>query len=115
MQDKTLFIIALAGSVLGLGLLFVFSKILTLAPTTDLEQPDGRKIAIIGTITESRQRNNVTLMTISHTCTTTAVIFDNASITAKDVRILGTLSTYKGKKEIIVEKIEAIAQEKTTH
>lgn len=111
MQDKTLFTVAIAGSIIGLAILFILSKTLTLTPSENLDIPDGKKIAIEGTITRVQNLGTITKLTIRHTCNTDAIIFDNSTIEPSYARITGTLQTYKGKKEVIVDKIEKIKQE----
>lgn len=112
MEDKTLLVFAIGTALTGILALGILSSILKLEDTKNLENEAlGKKASVSGKVLSIDTRKNVTILTISSLCEVEGVFFEERPPIAKGdrVRILGTVQEYKGKREIIIEKIEAIS------
>lgn len=110
MQDKTLLTIALTTGFIGLAALFIILETSNLeeTPLNEIETDNGM-VKIIGTVSNTRQTEKTTFLSIEQTSTINAVIFEPVSIQKNQkVEIIGTTDEYQGETEILVEKIRVL-------
>jgi DNA/RNA endonuclease YhcR with UshA esterase domain len=112
MQDATLLKIAITTGLVGILLLFILSQTMEIAPST-LDQinkeKDGTYVAVNGNVQRVSVRGNATFVTMNASCTMTGVFFEQKNISLSretPITMKGTLQTYKGEKEIIIDELE---------
>jgi len=115
MKEKTLLKIALMCSVAGIVLLFLFSENIEI----DEKAIDkinmgsiGEYVKIKGTISKLIDTESVMILTIQQPSQITVVLFKKRPIELREgnyVEIIGKIEDYKGKTEIIADKIRVIS------
>ena len=114
MNDATLLRIATTAGLLGILALFILSETLDLAPITydeAREESDGSTIALEGTVQQTLQRGNATFIILNSSCTMKGVLFDKKDVIippGTHVIMRGTLQTYEGEREILVEEMDIV-------
>ena len=103
----------LAGALIGMLLLIALAKIINppLADIASLEENEEQEVRIQGTVTRITGLPKVTFIDIRDASgKITAVIFEPADL-AKDelVEVSGKVQVYKGKKELLAERIEKLS------
>jgi DNA/RNA endonuclease YhcR with UshA esterase domain len=108
--DKELTIASISISCIGIILLLIISTQIPSSTIAEIEsKEDGSHVRINTTITKTNIYKNQTFLTLTDTCTLTGIIAEPVTIPAgTKATITGKISTYKGKKEIIIERIELI-------
>ncbi len=114
MEDKTLKKIALIGAIAGIIVLFILSEKLGVSQQVISrldELPEGKEVEVLGVVTRVHDAGNVMFLEIAQERIdkTTVVLFrsGNVSIYEGDVvKVTGSLEEYKGKKEIIGNRVE---------
>lgn len=108
MEEALLLRLAMITSIMGLvSILFlVFTQTLPLN-----EQPEGEQpIRIRGTITNIKDYAQVSIVQIQHPTTTPVVFFEPTPLKqGMVVDIIGDLTCYQGKQEVLAENIEIIS------
>ena len=110
MQDRTLLIVALSCSIIGVIVLFFISSSIEIKHVTAAELQEmsvGSQVRLKGRITSVRQLENAELIYIVPTDTVPVMVFDNSGFSEGDlVTVTGEIEDYKGKRELIAERIE---------
>lgn len=116
MKEKTLLKIALISSVLGVFLLLIVQDNISLDPISPKEieeKNSGEVVKIIGFISGISNKDNLMFLKISEKRIdeVDVMLFKDHDIHLKEnqvVEIVGEVSEYKGKKEIIANKLRLI-------
>lgn len=105
MNEKQLLKICIVVAVFGIAVLFFLSKTAAEANIQDITEKDiEKKLVVSGVIENLRFTETMTIFTIQNM---TIVFFEKIDIQeGKKVRITGTVKLYKGKLEIVGERIE---------
>ena len=113
MQDSTLLKISLVTSIIGLVGLFLILQFSKLDESNIFELEDiveGDTIRIIGIVNSVNNKNNFTFISILQEKTVEGVIFDDINLSKNQkVEVIGKLSEYNNKKEIIIDRLEIIS------
>ena len=109
LTDHALTTISLTISLLGVAGLIIVSA----GTETRMElggaliSPDETTVTLHATITNAEERGNTTLLRIEERCELQGVIFSPMTIEVPmEAVITGTMSTYNGERELLVERIE---------
>jgi hypothetical protein len=109
MEDSTLLKISLACSIIGIIVLFFISSRIEIneIDLSNLNNVEiGNDVKIIGKIVKIKQFEKLTIIDLKKECTVPILLFDNISLdVGQEIQVNGKLDEYKGKKEIIAEKI----------
>lgn len=111
MQEKTLLRISLVITIIGLVFLFFYTQEYEIPKVTSLETiPPEEKVMVQGVIKKMSTSEKTIFMEISgqQLITMDVIAFPEEEPYLQegdDVKIQGTVETYKGKKEIIADKI----------
>ena len=113
MKESILLKIALICSLIGLIVLyFVSSKIEIKDYKPILNKNIGEDVKLNGIVTKVTDRGGVVFIEVSHQSPITVILFsseDNLKLKNGDnVEVVGEVQEYKGKNEIIAEKIRVI-------
>ena len=114
MKESTLLKVALACSLAGLALLYIVSSNIEFKDyePIKLDSSLGEDVKLLGTITKMTQKDDVAIIEVEHQNVITIILFtdDKNLILAKgdNVEVLGQVQEYKGKNEIIAQKIRVI-------
>ena len=113
MQESFLLKIALVTSLTGLVLLFVFADSIIVSDSTisKIDRTDqGNFVKIQGTLKAISNRNGITILQVEQPEVISVVLFSNSSFTeGQRVEILGKVSEYSGKEQIIADKMRVIS------
>lgn len=108
--DTTLLLISCSISSIGLlGIIILYltaqEPLSTIEELNEKEEYDG--VRIQGTLTAQEYKANHTILTIEQACTTSAILYNKQEhFPLHEILLIeGTLSTYKGTPQIIVESI----------
>jgi DNA/RNA endonuclease YhcR with UshA esterase domain len=104
MNEKQLLKICIAVAVIGIGGLFILSKTAAETNIQDITEEDiDKKLVISGVVDNLQVRETMTLFTIKNM---PVVFFEALDIQeGNTVKITGTVKEYKGKLEIVGEKV----------
>jgi len=113
MDDKLLTKLALTCSIFGLLFLFITSlyinpKQITIA---DLENTKEKDVLIRGRVTSIKNFESIALVEIAELKTANVVVFDKRLLkfgVGDNISVSGELRDYKGKKEVVAEKIRKL-------
>mgnify|MGYP001563227138 CR=1 FL=1 len=111
MQEKTLIRVSLIITVLGLGFLFVYTQIVDLTFTPDIETiTDSEKVAMKGTVRNLKVTDKAIFFDLEgeKIVHIEVILFADSSIYLREgdhVELTGQVEEYKGEKEVIAEKI----------
>ena len=111
MQEKTLLKVSLIAIIVGLSFLFLYSEELDLKSVETLEGiPNEETVKLKGKIVQLRQAENTYFLKIegSKIETSDVILFPEEDLFLKEgqfVEIVGDTEEYKGKKEVIANKI----------
>lgn len=112
MKDSSLLKIALACSLIGIVALFFILQVTELDEFSISELyllEDGSEVRIVGVVDRVVNKNNVTILSISQKEIISGVIFEHVEVNVGEkIELIGTLETYKGEREVLVEKINII-------
>ena len=113
MKETTLLKIALICSLLGLVLLYFISAKIDIKyyKPSKLSENVGDDVKLTGTITKISQNENVAFIEIDYSSPVTIVAFGSDELKLKNndvVEVIGKVQEYKGKNEIIAQKIRVI-------
>ena len=114
MKESTLLKVALACSLAGLALLYIVSSNIEFKDyePIKLDSSLGEDVKLLGTITKITQKDDVAIIEVEHQNVITIILFtdDKNLILAKgdNVEVLGQVQEYKGKNEIIAQKLRLI-------
>jgi hypothetical protein len=108
MKDRTLLWIALGSAISGIIALIV------IAETTDIDTGNvytaeqDQAIAITGVVEKVTARGSITIVRISAVQKLDVVVFDDSATVSsgEKVKVTGTVSDYKGQREIVAERID---------
>lgn len=112
MQEKTLIKISLMVTIVGLTFLFVYGQTLDLEFAPDLEtSTTTEKVAMKGTVKNLKVTDKAVFFELEgeKIVQTDVVLFADSSVYLREgdhVELTGQVEEYKGKKELIAEKIE---------
>ncbi|HLD40527.1 MAG TPA: hypothetical protein VJB13_05315 [Candidatus Nanoarchaeia archaeon] len=111
MQEKTLKLISIIVIIIGLTFLFFYAQKLKLPLTQDLESASAsEKVLMKGTVKHLQVTDKGIFFELEgeKVITTDVILFPEGSIYLREgdhVELSGQVEEYKGKKEIIVDKI----------
>lgn len=111
MEEKMLLKISLVAIIVGFGFLFLYSEELDLKSIETLENiPNEETVKLSGKIVQLRETENAYFLKVegSRIETTDVILFPEEKLFLKEgqfVEILGDTEEYKGKKEVIANKI----------
>ncbi|MBT3836137.1 hypothetical protein HOD05_04115 [Candidatus Woesearchaeota archaeon] len=111
MEEKTLLKISLVAIILGLSFLFIYSGELELKAVETLENiPNEETVRLTGKIAQLRETESAYFLKIegSKIQTTDVILFPEEKLFLKEgqfVEVTGDTEEYKGKKEVIANKI----------
>ena len=111
MQEKTLIRLSLIITVLGLSFLLVYGQSLDLEATADLETSiAAEKVAMKGTVKNLKVTDKAVFFELEgeKIVSTDIILFPESSIYLREgdhVELTGQVEDYKGKKELIAEKV----------
>lgn len=114
MKETTLLKTALICSLLGLVILYFISAKIDVRDykSSQLNENVGEDVKLIGTIAKISQNDNVAFLEINYQSPVIVVLFTgdkNLSLKINDsVEVIGEVQEYKGKNEIIAQKIRII-------
>ena len=114
MKETTLLKTALICSLLGLVILYFISAKIDVRDyrPSQLNENVGEDVKLIGTIAKISQNDNVAFLEINYQSAVIVVLFTgdkNLSLKINDsVEVIGEVQEYKGKNEIIAQKIRVI-------
>ena len=114
MKETTLLKIALACSLLGLVILYFISAKIDVKDykPSQLNENIGDDVKLIGTITKISKNDNVAFLEVNYQSPVIVVLFTddkNLSLKVNDsIEVFGEVQEYKGKNEIIAQKIRVI-------
>lgn len=106
-SQRLLLIISITIIVCGLPILYISTQLLEDVASTYtqfLEEDEDVIVVLRGTIANKREIGNTTIGTLITTCNIPIVSFSE-SFTTGPARIIGEKRHYKGKPEVIVQKI----------
>jgi len=111
MNEKVLLKIALVCSIVGLVGLFVFSKTIQIQEVA-ISKIDGTQqgvVKVFGTVASIRHAGQGMIVEVSQPSTITVFVSSNVSMVPGDkVEIIGRVDEYKGKQEIVAERIRIL-------
>ena len=111
MQEKTLIRLSLIITVLGLSFLFVYGQSLDLETAADLEtSTTSEKVAMKGTVKNLKVTDKAVFFELEgeKIVSSDIILFPDSSIYLREgdhVELTGQVEEYKGKKELIAEKV----------
>mgnify|MGYP001604076801 FL=1 len=112
MKENTLLKIALICSLVGLIVLyFISTKIEVKDYKPNFNKNIGDDVKLKGTITKITDAGNVVFIDVSQQNPITVVLFtedDLKLISGDDIEVIGEVQEYKGKNEVIAQKIRKI-------
>ena len=113
MKETTLLKIALICSLLGLAVLYFISAKIDIKDykPNQLNENVGDDVKLTGTITKISQNENVAFIEIDYGNPVTIVAFGSDDLKLKNndtVEVIGKVQEYKGKNEIIAQKIRVL-------
>ena len=114
MKETTLLKIALVCSLLGLGIIYFISAKIDVKDykPSQLNENVGDDVKLIGTIAKISQNDNVAFIEINYQSPITVVLFaENKNLSLKindSIEIIGEVQEYRGKNEIIAQKVRVI-------
>ena len=114
MKETTLLKIALICSLLGLVIIYFISAKIDVEEykPNKLNENIGDDVKLIGTIAKISQNDNVAFLEINYQSPVIIVLFTddkNVSLKVDDtIEVIGEVQEYKGKNEIIAQKIRVI-------
>ena len=112
MKENTLLKIALICSIVGLiALYFISTKIEVKDYKPNFNKNIGDDVKLKGTITKITDAGNVVFIDVSQQNPITVVLFpqdDLKLISGDNIEVIGGIQEYKGKSEIIAQKIRKI-------
>jgi len=113
MKETILLKIALICSLLGLVILFFISAKIDVGDYKPHQLNDnvGEDVKLTGTIARISHHDGVAFIELRHQSPVTIVLFTNQNISLKvndSIEVLGEVQDYKGKNEIIAQKIRVI-------
>ncbi|MBI2124628.1 OB-fold nucleic acid binding domain-containing protein [Candidatus Pacearchaeota archaeon] len=113
MKETTLLKTALICSLLGLVILYFISAKIDVKDYNAgiLNKNIGDDVKLTGKITKISQSENVAFLEVSYESPITIVLFTdkNVSLEANDsIEIIGEVQEYKGKNEIIAQKVRVV-------
>src|SRR3989338_771025 len=107
MQEPMLLKVALATSLVGLILLFLFSSRITVSESSIAKidgTMQGEFVKIQGEVIKVTARDGFTVLEIEQPETISVIVFSNASIAkGQSLEILGKVSQYQGKEQIVAD------------
>jgi len=115
MKEKTLLRIALICSVIGVALLFIFSESAEIneKSISDISSGDiGEYVKIKGEVTKALSKEGVIIITIQQPSQINVVLFRKEPLEISEgdfVEVIGKIDDYKGKAEIIGDKIRVVS------
>ena len=106
MNEKQLLKICIIVAVFGIGILFFLSKTAAETDISTITKDDiGKKLIVSGIVGNPRITDTMTLFTIKDM---PVIFFEKLEIhEGSTVKITGTVKEYKGKLEIVGERIES--------
>ena len=114
MQEKSLLKLALICAIIGLVVLFIFSKNMEISETNiekiTLEQA-GNYVKVLGRIKQVTDTEKVMILTITQPKDIQVVLFKDNDISLEEgqyIEILGKIEEYRGKPEIIANRVRLI-------
>ena len=113
MKESTLVKLSLLCSISGLLLLFIFSLFIDVQETNivNLQDTTDKDVRIRGKIIGIKVFDNLALIEIAEIRSANVVVFDKRMLKygiGDNISVSGELRDYKGKKEIIAERIRVI-------
>ena len=111
MNERTIYKISFATMIIGITVLFFYADQFSVERVESIETRQvEEEVALSGTISQLRKTDTVYFLTIDGTKTikTEVVFFPDEDIYVKQgqfVEVIGTVEEYKGKKELIANKI----------
>ncbi|MBT4935261.1 hypothetical protein HOL21_04790 [Candidatus Woesearchaeota archaeon] len=112
LQEKMLIKVALAITLLGLTFLFFYADEFTIEIADRIDTiPAEEKVRIAGEVTRVSTHENVIFLEVEgkRTETMDIIVFNDEDLYVKKghyVDIVGVVEDYKGKKEVIAERVE---------
>lgn len=114
MNEKNLLTIALVCSLIGILTLFYISNTVELEEKSisELDAVEaGQNVRVKGVISQAKDLDKIMLIDVVQPQTINVMIFKDGNISLNKgdfVELIGELREYKGKKEIIANKIEVL-------
>lgn len=113
MKETTLLKIALICSLIGLFVLYLISTKIEAKEYEhgELNKNIGDDVKLKGTITKITDKGNVVFIEVNQQNPITIVLFNDDDLKLKNgdnIEVFGEVQEYKGKNEIIAQKIRAI-------
>ena len=114
MKETALLKIALICSLVGLVILYFISSKIDLADykPSNLNKNIGENVKLAGTVTKVTDKGEVVFIEVNRQAPITVVLFtdeDNLKLNnGDDIEVIGEVQEYKGKNEIIAQKIRVI-------
>ncbi len=109
-NDKTIARVSLCCSVFGLLLLLIVSSFIEAGEATisGLDDAEERDVTVKGQVVSVRDFDDLAVVEVAEVKSVDVVVFDKRMLDLKagdNVSVTGELRDYKGKKEIVAEKI----------
>lgn len=111
MEEKILLRISLFSSLLGLFVLFIILNFFTIEEKEISEisaEKEWNSVKIRGFVESVKNKEGIAVIEIAELKTTSAIIFTPENISLEkneEVEIVGKVRKYKGKNEVVVERI----------
>ncbi len=108
MKDRTLLIIALICSIIGLAVLFIISKQLTVEvqPIEKISLFQDKDVTIQGKVKRIIQKQDTTIVEVGYDTSINVVLFEHVYLKPGDkVTVTGKVEEYNGRLEIVGEKL----------
>jgi len=117
MKEKTLLKIALICSVVGIAMLYIFSEGIEIDESTieNINKGNvGESIKIKGVLSRVSSADNAVFLEITQPQTLSVILFKekDINITLEEgdyVEIIGKIEEYKGKREVIADRVRVIS------
>lgn len=106
MKDSLLLKISLICSLAGIAGLFLVMHFSELETFSTVYSESDTQVVLEGVVKHHENKGELTVLSIEHVSLTNAVVFEELEIEeGLKLRIEGVVDEYKGKKELIIEKI----------
>ncbi len=108
MQDKTLLKLAITASIVGMFAIFLVSEKIEPYELRALEtHENGEIVSLVGEVKDIRNAGTVTILKIDTTQQIDVVVFEPIDIKRNArLNIVGEVSEYEGKKQVIANEIK---------
>lgn len=111
MKDKTLLMIAMIVSLVGLSILSIYAQraspaLSNISTVMECTLPEGTVVSLKGEVKSINVRGNISMMSISQQSSIDLVAFERLDINkGQIIRVEGKVEDYNGRREILVSKI----------